>query len=825
MSILDSLRPRGDALEIPLVYVRDTVVFPHTIAPILAATKFCITAAEVAGKADKLVFISLLKNLPAEGANDIDVHEIGTIVHILQAVKLADGSTRLLVEGQERGRLRRSVFRKEYLGAVVDALHDDEDAVPVEKETSALVQIVRRDFASYADLVKKVPGETLHSVQRTDDPHRLCNMVGNAMGLKLERKQELLAVVPAIGRLEATAQILSQEIELLAIQRRISQKVRARMDKSQKDYFLQEQLKEIHKELGKDEEDNENTELLQRIESKQPPQEVVEKARKEIARLSKLQTMSPEAGVIRGYCEWIADLPWAARKIDSRDLSAARQALDEDHYGMKKAKERILEFIAVRQLNNGLKGPILCLVGPPGTGKTSLGRSIARALGRDFVRMSLGGVRDEAEIRGHRKTYVGALPGKILQSMRKAGSSNPVFLLDEIDKMSSDFRGDPASALLEVLDPEQNSTFVDHYLEVPYDLSHVMFVTTANGIHTIPYALLDRMEMIEIPGYSEYEKLEIARKFIVPKQITENGLAGSAVRIRDDAILEIVRHYTMESGVRSLEREIAHVARKTAETAVASGYADGSKSIAGFKRVIGESSLLKLIGKRRHENDLLFSEPGPGLACGLAWTEMGGTVLPVEASDFEGEGELILTGNLGDVMKESARAALTYLRAHAEEYGLSSSDFKGRTLHIHVPEGAIPKDGPSAGITLAAAITSALTRRALEPGWAMTGEITLTGRILAIGGVKEKILAAHRNKITRILLPEANRKDIDDIPVEVASVMEFRFSSSIADAFTVLLPDAKPAGKRTAGSHTKTIGKAGLKVMGRKKTQKNVNKN
>ena len=804
MNILDSLRPKGDAAEIPLIYIRDAVVFPQTIAPVLAATKFCVHAADMAGQGDKTVFISLLRNLPADGANDIDVHEVGTISHVLQAVKLADGSTRLLVEGQSRARLKRTVFRKEYLGAVIEHI-DDADSVPSgDKELAALVQIVKRDFSTYADLVKKIPNETMHGVQRAEDPHRLCNVVANAMGLKLERKQELLSVVPLRERLEATAQALSQDIELLTIQKRITQKVRARMDKSQKDYFLQEQLKEINKELGHDEDDSEHAELLRRIEAKQPPQEVLDKARKEINRLSKLQAMSPEAGVIRGYCEWIADLPWSARKIDAKDLAAAKRALDEDHYGMKKAKERILEFIAVRQLNESLKGPILCLVGPPGTGKTSLGRSIAHALGRDFVRMSLGGVRDEAEIRGHRKTYVGALPGKILQSMRKAGSSNPVFLLDEIDKMSSDFRGDPASALLEVLDPEQNSTFVDHYLELPYDLSGVMFVTTANGIHSIPYALLDRMELIEIPGYSEYEKLEIAKHFIVPRQIVENGLGGSAVRIRDDAVLEIVRHYTMESGVRSLEREIAHVVRKTAETAVAAGYADGTKPRAEFKRVIGASSLQKLIGKRRHENDLVFSEPGPGLACGLAWTEMGGTVLPVEASGFEGEGELILTGNLGDVMKESARAALTYLRAHSAQYGLSTKNFAGRTLHIHVPEGAIPKDGPSAGITLAAAIASALTEKALVPGWAMTGEITLTGRMLAIGGVKEKLLAAHRNKIYKVLLPEANRKDVDDIPAEVASMLELRFISNIAEAFSVLLPDAKPAVyDATSGKHAR----------------------
>ncbi len=799
MSILDSLRPKTDATELPLVYIRDAVVFPHTIAPVLAATNFCVAASETAGKADKKIFVSLLKNIPVDGANDIDVHEIGTICHILQAVKLADGSVRLLVEGLQRARLKRTVFRKEYLGAIVDALPDDEVFSKEDKEFSALVQIVRRDFASYAELVKKIPNETLLGAQRVEDPHRLCNLIANTMGLKLERKQELLSVVPIRKRLEATAQALSQDIELLTIQKRITQKVRAKMEKNQKEYFLQEQLKEINKELGREDDENEHAELLARIAAKNPPQEVLDKAKKELARLSKLQALSPEAGVIRAYCEWISDLPWAARKCDLTDLESARAVLDSDHYGMKKAKERILEFIAVRQLNETLKGPILCLVGPPGTGKTSLGRSIARALGRDFVRMSLGGVRDEAEIRGHRKTYVGALPGKIIQSIKKAGSSNPVFLLDEIDKMSSDFRGDPASALLEVLDPEQNVSFVDHYLELPYDLSAVMFVTTANGVQSIPYPLLDRMELIEIPGYSEYEKLEIAKHFIVPKQIGENGLGTSGLRIRDDAVLEIIRHYTMESGVRSLEREIAHVVRKIAEQAVQAGFAAGDKPVSGFKRIVGASSLQKLLGKHRHENGLVFPEPGPGLACGLAWTEMGGTVLPGEASGFDGEGELILTGNLGNVMKESARAALTYLRAHASDYGLCAADFSGRTLHIHVPEGAIPKDGPSAGITLAAAIASAFSGKPLDSGWAMTGEITLTGRILAIGGVKEKILAAHRHKIYKVLLPEANRKDIDDIPPEVASAMELRFSTSIANAFSVLLPDAKPGAAGRAG--------------------------
>ncbi|MBN1520758.1 MAG: endopeptidase La [Spirochaetales bacterium] len=800
MSILDSLRPRGDAVELPLVYVRETVVFPGALSPVLAATNFCATAADIALKGDKLVFVSLLKAIPADGANDIDVHPVGTVSHIIQAVRLADGSLRLLLEGRERVKLRRSVFRKDHLGAIVEPLPSVWAGGADERETQALVQVIKRDFLSYAELVKKVPAETLQAIQRAESLDRLCDLVGSAVNLKPERKQELLAIEDGKARLEATAAALAQETELLSMQKRISQKVRSRMERSQKEYFLQEQLKEINRELGKEPDQNENAELEKRLEAKGPPAEVMDKARRELAKLAKLQAMSPEAGVIRAYCEWLADLPWRPKPADHLPLDKARDILDEDHYGMKKAKERILEFIAVRRLNSSLKGPILCLVGPPGTGKTSLGRSIARALDRDFVRVSLGGVRDEAEIRGHRKTYVGALPGKILQSMRKAGSSNPVFLLDEIDKMSSDFRGDPASALLEVLDPEQNVAFVDHYLEVPYDLSSVVFVTTANSLHGIPYPLLDRMETIEIPGYSEYEKLEIARHFIVPRQLSENGLAGSGVRVRDDAILEVIRHYTMESGVRNLEREIARIMRKTAEKAVADGRADDppgqDTGIAAFKRIIRADSVPKLLGKRKHELDLVFSDPGPGLACGLAWTELGGTVLPVEASVFEGEGELILTGNLGDVMKESARAALTYIRSHASDFGLVPKDFSGRTLHVHVPEGAIPKDGPSAGITLAAAILSVLTGSPLSPGWAMTGEITLTGRLLAIGGVKEKVLAAHRNKLAKVLLPEANRKDLDDVPPEVARDIEFRFSASVADALAVLMPERKLPAKR-----------------------------
>lgn len=791
MSILDSLRPRADAVELPLLYVRDTVVFPNTIVPLFASTKLCIGACEEANRTDKRIFVSLLKALPEEGANNIDVHDAGTLCNILQTVKLSDGSLRLLVEGISRRKIKKTYFKKDYLVTLSEAIMDEADADNGDKDITALVQVIKRDFSTYAELVKRIPNELIANIQRTEEAHKLCNLIANVMSLKLEKKQELLSITKTKERLEIMDQTIQSDIEILTLQKRISLKVKAKLDKNQKEYFLQEQLKEINKELGKDGEENEFSDLLARIEAKNPPEEVLARAKKEIARLSKLQNLSPEAGVIRTYCEWLADLPWSEKRINTNSLKDAKCMLDEDHYGLKKAKERIVEYIAVHKLNEALKGPILCLVGPPGTGKTSLGRSIARALNRDFVRMSLGGVRDEAEIRGHRKTYVGALPGKILQSMKKAGSINPVFLLDEIDKMSSDFRGDPASALLEVLDPEQNFSFSDHYLELPYNLSGVMFVTTANSIHSIPYPLLDRMEVIEIPGYSEYEKLEIAKHFIVPKQIEENGLAKTGFKIRDDAILEIIRHYTMESGVRSLEREIAKVVRKTAVKALEAGFGkigtEAQKEINTFKRIIGAATLPKLLGKRLHEKDLLFRDNAIGVACGLAWTELGGSVLPVEAACFKGTSELILTGNLGDVMKESARAALTFIRSNSEHYGLSSADFEDRTIHVHVPEGAIPKDGPSAGITLVAAISSAFSGKALVPGWAMTGEITLSGRILPIGGVKEKLLAAHRNAIKKILLPDANKKDLDDIPKEVKQDLSLYFVANINDALKLLL--------------------------------------
>lgn len=793
MNLLEALRG-GATVELPLVYTREAVVFPKSIAPLLAVTKFSIAAVDKAMSGDKRVVTALLKGLGDEKGSEIEFHPVGTIVRVVQQVRLPDGSLRLLVEGETRVRIKRSLFRKDHLAVVVEPLEDEApkpmDAGGSERdgEIYAALRLVKRSFAAYAEAFKKIPSETIVQADRAERPHELCDLVANALPIKPERKQAILGVEDGLERLEAVEAAIEGETELVVLQRKISAKVKNRIDRNQREYFLGEQLKEINRELGKDGEESEVKEIERTLLAKGPPEEVLAKARRELSRLGKLQAFSPEAGVLRVYCEWLADLPWSTRSGDNRDIEKARKALDEDHYGMEKPKERILEFIAVRQLSERVRGPILCLVGPPGTGKTSLGRSVARALERAFVRVSLGGVRDEAEIRGHRKTYVGALPGKIVQSIRKAGTNNPVFLLDEIDKMSSDFRGDPASALLEVLDPEQNSTFTDHYLELPFDLSNVMFITTANSLHGIPYPLLDRMEVIEVPGYSEYEKLEIAKKFLVPKQVVENGLGDASIKFRDAAILEIIRHYTMESGVRSLEREIARVVRKLAQEAVEKGFAVEPSKLADWSAVVTEKKAATLLGKRRREDDVIFKEPRAGVAYGLAWTEAGGTLLPVEALVFEGDEGLILTGNLGDVMKESARAALSFIRSKAADFGLNEQDFRKKAVHVHVPEGAIPKDGPSAGITLVASLVSAFTKVHLEPGRAMTGEITLTGRILAIGGVKEKVLAAHRSSIFTVILPEANRKDLDDIPPEVQEVMRFIFVSNAAEALEALFP-------------------------------------
>jgi ATP-dependent Lon protease len=824
------------AEEFPLLPLRDLVLFPNTIVPLFITYRSGVNAVEESLRRDRRLFAACLKSDSGE------TYSSGSVVRIIQHLKLPDNTIRVVLQGEYRAAIT-TVIQQDDLCLVrikpikITGLKE----LPVEtglaggnkvsdSGTAALLRTVQKSFAQYADFSKKISADTIAAVEKTENGERLANLICNAIAVKPEKKVELLSIGDETQRLESILETLERENEIFSIQRNITGKVKNRMEKNQREYVLHEQLKEINKELGKDAIDDEFADIEKALEEKNPPQEVMAKARKEITRLQKLQSMSPEAGVLRGYLEWISDLPWSEYSPDSVNLAEAERILDEDHFDMRKAKERILEFIAVRQLTAGLeqsgavdrsevpaeekspeqtsiKGPILCFVGPPGTGKTSLGKSVARALGRRFVRISLGGVRDEAEIRGHRKTYVGALPGKIIQSMRKAGTMNPVFLLDEIDKLSSDFRGDPASALLEVLDPEQNSTFTDHYMEVAYDLSKVLFITTANSLHTIPYPLLDRMEIIEVPGYGENEKLAIARQFLVPKELEENSLSSAKITFKDEAIREIIRHWTMESGVRSLEREIARCIRRIARGAVEKDYGkDPKKPVASFKKIIHKEDLEKLLGRRKYKNDVVFKEARIGVTYGLAWTEVGGTMLPVETIRFEGNGDLIMTGNLGDVMKESARIALSWLRGAKERYNFLPEDIGKTDFHVHVPEGAIPKDGPSAGITLAASLLSTLCQIPPLPGIAMTGELTLTGRILPIGGLKEKLLAAIRNGMEKVLLPEDNRDDWEELDKEVRDAIAVEFVENADSAFKILFDGGIQRGEngsRSEGSRRK----------------------
>jgi ATP-dependent Lon protease len=822
MRLRDVPRGRSRSDDLPMVPLRDIVVFPHMIVPFFVGRPRSVKAVDAAMGADRMLLLAAQKSTETEDPSERDIHPIGTISKILQMLKLPDGTIRLLVEGLERARVVRYTHTGDCLRVIAHTVAPS--AEPLE-EVAPLMRAVHREFERYCSLSHKVSGDVVGSVDKIEAPDRLVDMICGNTPIRVEQKVELLAATGARERLEALATALVSESKVLEIERDINDKVRRKLERSQKEYFLHEQIKEMQKELGGDAEDASGMkELEERLKSRRLPSEVDAKCGRELKRLGRMPPMSPEGAVLRTYLEWIADLPWDEATTDSKDLELARRILDEDHYDLQKVKERILDFIAVRLLKGQVKGPILCFVGPPGTGKTSLGRSVARALGRQFVRISLGGVRDEAEIRGHRKTYVGALPGKIAQAMKKAGAVNPVFLLDEVDKMSSDYRGDPASALLEVLDPEQNSTFVDHYLEVPYDLSKVMFITTANSTHNIPHALRDRMEIIEIQGYSEHEKVQIAEQFLIGKQLEENGLGWAKVSFERPAIVGLIRSYTMESGVRSLEREIANVLRKIAREAVSLGLAapqapacgaeqgpapdaavDGAapagpegaapdQRAADFGALITEQSLGTYLGKPKHTELTYARESKSGLAYGLAWTELGGMLLPVEVAVLEGKGKLILTGNMGDVMKESAQTALSYLRAHAAELGIRSDFSRSRDIHVHIPEGAIPKDGPSAGITITAALLSAVRQVPLKAGHAMTGEITLTGRILPIGGVKEKVLAAHRHSFTTVLMPRLNTRDTEELPAEVLASLRFVYADSIVDALRELFPPSSDAG-------------------------------
>ena len=785
----------GKKGEFPLVPLKDIVVFPHMVVPFFVDRKRSVKAIEEAMNKGKILFITTQKNNKTNEPGEDDLCSYGTVSRILQMLKLPDGAVRVLVEGTVRAGIVKIIDDESYLKVQVKLIKDEKN---INTHITALLVSVKREFSKYARRLKKIPPEIINLINKIDTPDRLVDTICANIPVRPDKKMELLSETNSDERIEGLLVLLKEENELLEIQMKIDSRVKKRIKKTQKNYYLNEQIKEIRKELGTGKEDVTGAvELEERLKDKKLPEDVLEKCMKEVKRLARLQPMSPESGILRTYLEWICDLPWSDFSEESKDIERAKDILDEDHYGLKKVKERILDFIAVRQLKMSksksddekekvkVKGPILCFVGPPGTGKTSLGRSVARALGREFIRISLGGVRDEAEIRGHRKTYIGALPGKIISSMRKAGFNNPVFLLDEIDKMSADFRGDPAAALLEVLDPEQNVNFTDHYLEVTYDLSSVMFITTANSVHNIPYPLRDRMEMIEISGYSEYEKEKIASQFLIPKQIIENGMEWASVNFKKNAIKRIIEKYTMESGVRNLEREVANVLRKLAREAIKTESIEPD-----YKVTVTAKAIERYLGKPKYHENRMEKVSKPGLIYGLAWTEVGGLMLPVEVVLLKGKGELFLTGSLGDVMKESAQTAISFLRANADkDLEIPETFYEDKDIHIHVPEGAIPKDGPSAGITITTALYSAITGIPIKEMTAMTGEITLTGRILPIGGIREKVLAAHRNEIKNVLLPELNKRDIEELPKEVRSTIEFTFVKTIKEALSHLFPE------------------------------------
>lgn len=763
---------------VPLLPLRGVIVFPCMTVPLEVGRDRSVAALEDAMISNRLVMLASQKQARLNEPTPADIFAIGTLSEIRQLAKYPDGTIRVLVEGIERAKILEYIQVEPFYKVTIQDLATPERMT---KELEALMRSVLSYFESYIRLGKKIPAEILAAVQTVEDPGRLADDITAHLPLRPEDKQSVLEAVSVRARLERLCAILLKEIEILELERKINTRVRKQMERTQKEYYLREQMKAIQKELGeRDERQSETEEYRERIKDKNLPDEVEEKALRELERLEKMPPMAAEAVVVRTYIDWLLALPWTLETQDRLDMQEAARILDEDHYGLEKVKERILEFLAVRQLTSQPKGPILCFVGPPGVGKTSLGKSIARALGRKFVRFSLGGVRDEAEIRGHRRTYVGALPGRIIQAMRQAGSKNPVILLDEVDKMSSDFRGDPASALLEVLDPEQNAAFSDHYIEVPYDLSDVMFITTANLLYSIPRPLLDRMEIITLPGYTEEEKIQIGKGFLAPKQKEENGLDEYNITITDGALKAIIRNYTREAGVRGLERGISSILRKIARKVV-------TESLSEFEIMVDEDDVSEYLGIPKYRYGVAESQDRVGVATGLAVTEAGGDILAIEVSVMKGTGKLMLTGKLGDVMKESAQAAFTYIRSRADDLNINPGFYQNCDVHVHVPEGAIPKDGPSAGTAIAVALASALTGRAVRCDVAMTGEITLRGRVLAVGGVKEKVLSAHRAGIFTIILPAENGKDVEEIPVNVLDNMEMLFVDHVDEVLECAL--------------------------------------
>ncbi|MDD5413669.1 MAG: endopeptidase La [Smithellaceae bacterium] len=764
---------------IPLLPLRDVVVFPHMIVPLFVGRGKSIAALEAAMKYEKGIFMVAQKNAKKDDPAQDDIYQVGTIGIIIQLLRLPDGTVKVLVEGKARGVIQEYLKNDDFFLVKVADIEDvDDDPNDVRKQ--ALMRSIKESFELYLKLSKKVHVEMMGTIAGIEDTSKLADVVVTHLNVKLEDKQKIMEIFSIGERLEAIYSLMLSEIEILQVEEKIKRRVKKQMEKTQKDYYLNEQMRAIQKEMGeKDDFKNEIAELEKRLKQKKLSEEATKKVRQEIKKLQMMAPMSAEATVVRNYIDWLLDMPWSEITENKYTLKESETILDEDHYGLKKVKERIIEYLAVQFLVKKNKGPILCLVGPPGVGKTSIAKSVARATNRKFVRISLGGVRDEAEIRGHRRTYIGAMPGKIIQSLKKAGSNNPVFCLDEVDKLSSDFRGDPSSALLEVLDPEQNFAFNDNYLDVDYDLSDILFITTANVLQTIPAPLQDRMEVIRIAGYTEQEKMNIAKKFLLTKEMEANGLVADNIEFTKGALLRIIRQYTREAGVRNLEREIASICRKVAKEIVSNG--NGTLK----KMVISSKNIPKYLGVPKFRHGETEENNQIGLTTGLAWTEVGGELLAIEASIMEGTGRMVMTGKLGDVMQESVQAALTYIRARAEKFGLPKNFYKKIDIHVHVPEGAIPKDGPSAGIAMATSIASALMKKKVRADLAMTGEITLRGRVLPIGGLKEKILAAHRGNIKMVVIPKDNEKDLAEVPHNVQNALKIVFVEHIDEVLDI----------------------------------------
>ncbi|GJL62933.1 MAG: Lon protease [Nitrospirales bacterium] len=781
--------------SLPLLPVRDIVVFPYMVLPLFVGRDVSIKAIEEALAGNRMIFLTTQKTQDIELPKPEELHSVGTVGMIMRMLKLPDERIKILVQGLAKARILNYTQSEPFYTVNIEKIVDANIAQP-SLEHEALMRTTKESLEQLVSLGKVIMPDVLTVIENLDEPGRLADIIASNLGLKVETTQEVLEIADPLKRLSRIREVLAKEHEVLSMQQKIQAQAKGEMDKTQREYFLREQLKAIQKELGElDDRAEEVSEFRTRMNDAKMPEKVLKECEKQLKRLEKMHPDAAESGTVRTYLEWMVDLPWSHRSQDNLNIKEATKVLHHDHYDLEKVKERILEYLAVRKLKEKMKGPILCFVGPPGVGKTSLGKSIAKALGREFIRISLGGTRDEAEIRGHRRTYVGALPGRIIQGLKQAGTNNPVFMLDEIDKVGMDFRGDPSAALLEVLDPEQNHAFTDHYLSVPFDLSDVMFITTANLTDPILSALRDRMEIISIPGYSEEEKLGIAQRYLIPRQLEEHGISEDHLRLTEPVIQQIISHYTREAGVRNLEREIANVMRK-----IAKRVAEGRTT----RSTVSPSTLNKYLGAPKFLPEQEQEHDEVGVVTGLAWTESGGDVLYIEASSIKGKGQLTLTGHLGEVMKESAQAALSYIRTQAKTLNISPEFFSKKDIHIHVPAGAIPKDGPSAGITMATALASSLSNIPTRRDVAMTGEVTLRGRVLPIGGLKEKILAAKRAKLTCIILPKRNEKDLDDIPKHLLKDLDFVFVESMAEVLKAAL--RQPS--KTRVSHKTMNGKS-----------------